>query len=114
MQRFLRNLSLRTDGRTDDGRRTTDACAMTVALLTLAKNVKMFFYRVSIPSSPLVLNISLPVQWQTQCLSNTRPTQCYVTSMLKQMGTNGIDSVAVALEVIKQTLRRQLERSAID
>ncbi len=39
MQRFLRNLSLRTDGRTD-GRRTTDACAMTVALLTKSSRAK--------------------------------------------------------------------------
>ena len=38
MQRFLRSLSLRTtDGRTDG--RTTDACAMTVALLTKSSRV---------------------------------------------------------------------------
>ncbi len=36
MQRFLRNLSLRTT----DGRRTTDACAMTVALLTKSSRAK--------------------------------------------------------------------------
>ncbi len=35
MQRFLRNLSLRTDGRL-----TTDACAMTVALLTKSSRAK--------------------------------------------------------------------------
>ncbi len=51
MQRFLRNLSLRTDGRTDgrrtdgrratdDVRRTTDACAMTVALLAKSSRAK--------------------------------------------------------------------------
>ncbi len=36
IQRFPRNLSLRTD----DGRRTTDACAMTVALLTKSSRAK--------------------------------------------------------------------------
>ena len=38
-QRFLRNLSLQTDdGRT--GGRTTDACALTVALLTKSSRAK--------------------------------------------------------------------------
>ncbi len=44
MQRFLRNLSLRTDGRMTDGRRTTDACAMTVALLTKSNRAKNGHY----------------------------------------------------------------------
>ncbi len=40
IQRFPRNLSLRTtDGRTDG--RTTDACAMTVALLTKSSRAKI-------------------------------------------------------------------------
>ncbi len=40
MQRFLRNLSLRTDGRRTTDGRTTDACAITVALLTKSSRAK--------------------------------------------------------------------------
>ena len=57
MQRFPRNLSLRTDARTDartdDGRTTTDACAMTVA-----KN-KYLFEGLCIPHHVKLLNINL-------------------------------------------------------
>ncbi len=40
MQRFLRNLSQRTDDGRTDGQLTTDACATTVALLTKSSKAK--------------------------------------------------------------------------
>ncbi len=67
MQQFAINLSLwTTDGRTDDGR-MTDACAITVALLTKSSRAKNIATYVSEPISSLV-NKSLVTGQVLSCL----------------------------------------------